>query len=50
MPCDRASITVKAVEYTGTPAPANEYFEAIIIHECAACQADPADLVYSQKA
>jgi hypothetical protein len=42
--------TVKAVEYTGTPAPANEYFEAIIIHECAACQADPADLVYSQKA
>jgi len=30
--------------------PANEYFGAIIIDERAACQADPAELVYSKKA
>jgi hypothetical protein len=29
--------------------PANEYFGAIIIHERAACQADPANLVYSRR-
>jgi hypothetical protein len=46
----RAFVTVKAVEYNRLAQARRtniSYFGAIIIDERPACQADPADLVYS---